>query len=300
MNINEKISQLEKERTRLQIAGGIIMLLLILCFGLIIWKPMYGMILFAVLILVYVIPVRTMLKRYQMHIKQVTFEESLRSKLKEIQYLEKDGLSRQEIADAHFPPVERPDVTLIKDTIRGTYQRKPVILAEVTTDFNQFKETGSGKSKKYIDYLSGCLFDITLPGDTGLQCMIWPSGLLSRESLALYYSDFEPCGFADHVKSDEKEINRLDQNYSLLIKKGSSSDKVNDRLIKEYLHLDDYTPDHAALQVSGNHLRIFIRNRFLYNRKVPVRNEIDPRFLTYNEFSEINPILRIADAVIQS
>lgn len=298
MNINEKISQLKKERTHLQITGGIIMLLLILCFGLIIWQPLYGMILFAVLILVYILPVRTMLKRYQVHIKQVTFEESLRSKLKEIRYLEKDGMSRQELADMHFPPVERPNVSLIKDTIRGTYQAKPVILAEITTDFNQFKETSSGKDRSYIDYLSGCLFDLTLSGDTGLQCMIWPSGLLSQESLALYYPDFKSESSADHVTMDAEEINRLDQKYFFLIKVGTSSEKVNDRLIKEYLHLDNYTPDHAALQISGNHLRIFIRNRFLYNRKVPVRNEIDPRFLTYNEFSEINPILRIADAVM--
>lgn len=298
MNINEKISQLEKERTHLQIIGGIIMFLLVLCFGLIIWQPLYGMILFAVLILVYILPVRTMLKRYQIHIKQVTFEESLRSKLKEIRYLEKDGISRQELADTHFPPVERPNVSLIKDTIRGTYQAKPVILSEVTTDFNQFKETGSGKNRKYIDYLSGCLFDITLSGDTGLQCMIWPSDFLSKESLSLYYPDFKFESFADHVTVDTEEINRLDQKYFLLIKEGTSAEKANDRLIKEYLHLDDYTPDHAALQISGNHLRIFIRNRFLYNRKVPVRNEIDSRFLTYNEFSEINPILRIADAVM--
>lgn len=396
--MNEKLEILQKEQRKLQTVGGIFIIGLALTIGVILWNSILGIILFGAMILVYVFYLKKAKKDYKQHIKQTMLEEGFRSSLKQIRYIQKDGISAADLQAAHFLPMERPDSTIVRDTVKGTYQGCPVTVSEITTDFNSIKEKKNGSERQIIDFLSGSYFEIRLPAASDRDFIIWKEGDLPELTMEHYFSEMKQIDFLPHAalfnnnavesgikkesvgktdvqtveagaqtsendvqtaqagaqtaetdiqtadadmaeaeaaeNGDAEEVDLddvksfirgkkyarkekaalpeaavLQKNYRLYIPKTASPDdyqsqslgqkgNFSERLLKAFRYLTEFTPGHVAMQVQGQYLRVFIRNRFMYTIDVPVRTELTTKLITYNEFSEIHYLLRIADTFI--
>lgn len=396
--MNEKLEILQKEQRKLQTVGGIFIIGLALTIGVILWNSILGIILFGAMILVYVFYLKKAKKDYKQHIKQTMLEEGFRSSLKQISYMQKDGISAADLQAAHFLPMERQDSTIVRDTVKGTYQGCPVTVSEITTDFNSIKEKKNGSERQIIDFLSGSYFEIRLPAASDRDFIIWKEGDLPELTMEHYFSEMKQIDFLPHAalfnnnavesgikkesvgktdvqtveagaqtsendvqtaqagaqtaetdiqtadadmaeaeaaeNGDAEEVDLddvksfirgkkyarkekaalpeaavLQKNYRLYIPKTASPDdyqsqslgqkgNFSERLLKAFRYLTEFTPGHVAMQVQGQYLRVFIRNRFMYTIDVPVRTELTTKLITYNEFSEIHYLLRIADTFI--
>lgn len=410
--MNEKLEILQKEQKKLQTVGGIFIIGLALTIGVILWNSILGIVLFGVMILVYVFYLKKAKKDYKQHIKQTMLEEGFRSSLKQISYMQKDGISAADLQAAHFLPMERQDSTIVRDTVKGTYQGCPVTVSEITTDFNSIKEKKNGSERQIIDFLSGSYFEIRLPAASDRDFIIWKEGDLPELTMEHYFSEMKQIDFLPHAalfnnnavesgikkesvgktdvqtteadaqttemdvrtaetdrqttemdvetaeagaqttemdaqmaeadlaegeaaeNGDAEEVDLddvksfirgkkyarkekaalpeaavLQKNYRLYIPKTASPDdyqsqslgqkgNFSERLLKAFRYLTEFTPGHVAMQVQGQYLRVFIRNRFMYTIDVPVRTELTTKLITYNEFSEIHYLLRIADTFI--
>lgn len=284
--MNERIAALEKIQKYVQYVMILLIVLVIAtAFCLIKVKPM-GMPMILVTGGIYMFGYKQLVKQYQQGVKAGTLVESFRTFLKNTSYKEKLGINPSDIAKTHFLPMEHQANTLIRDTVRGTYQTMPVCLSDITTDYKTTMENDKGSSKPIMNYLAGCYFSIQLKKETSVPFMLWHKEGLEEDAVKHYFS---------HMKEVEAPTG-LTKDFRLFVKNADELPKLSEAFISEVLRLQEYTPGHIAVQASGNTFRVFIRNRFLFLRKVEIKYRITPHILSNNPFPELSYLLRIADS----
>lgn len=284
--MNEKITFLKQKQKHLQILGTVFMIGLIL----VLLTGMKSQILSAALaflfLLIYLFVIRSAKKNYQQAIKTAILEESFRPQFKQITYQSKNGILPSEIASTGFFPVAHEKNILIRDTLKGSYQGMPVVLTDLTFDITT---SHPGSSKNTVGFVSGCYFDIRLNKPTGLHCCLWSEACMPQHQKQLY---------PDLVCSHLETTGEKPHSYCLYQPSDAQEASLPDTLLKAICRLDEYTPGAIALQIADQHLRIFIRNRFLYTMTVKIQAPITSQLLTANPFPEIHAILRTADTLI--
>lgn len=287
LSINEKVGVLAKAKKNLQLFSILFVICGIAIIFLLSTKPIGGLVLTLALLLIYLLLFRKQAKAYRQTVKQFMLEEGLRPFLKNITYQKKDGISTDEILASGFLPSENPKSMLIRDTVQGTYQTMPAFLTDITTDFQSCKADKNGTSKPVTDFMSGCLFDIRLSRSSQTDYLLWSKKVLPEQSRAHYFSR----------KIESPAPGALADAFCLYTDTASSLPEISPEAEKAILRLNEYTPGDICVQVSGNHLRIFISNRFLFTLHVPGQVEITAKMLNTNPFLEMPYLLRVADAV---
>ena len=285
--MNEKINALSKEKKNLQIMCIAFIASLIISFFIITRVRAASFLLCPAALLFYIFVYRKQTQTYKTHVKAAILEEGLRSSLKNITYTEKNGVTPEEIAPARFIPSDHIEGILTRDTIRGIYQAKPVFLTDLTSDLHSSVTTSSGKSRQTMDFLSGCYFDIRLAESTGTVFTLWHKECLPSQIRARYA--------ATHTELETPAS--LSGQFLLFVPNGFDMPVFSDTFTDAVLRLEEYTTGQLSVQVSGDHLRIFIHHRFLYPHSIPTRIEITPQLLNSNPFPELRYMLQIADTL---
>lgn len=286
--MNEKLNQIRQEKKKAQILVLICAAGLIVSLILTLRRSPAAIVFYAAVLAFYLFVFRRQSKRYQQTVKTATLTECLRPYLKGIAYQEKDGLNPSQIPQARLIPVEHPKSILIRDTITGTYQTLPVFLSDVTADFQSSRLTKSGEEKPVIDFLSGNWFEIQLKEPLPFTCTIWDKGLVPSAVREQFFSD---CRCLDICQTPA-----FRERFSTYTRDHSDI-SIPEELEKALLKLAEITPGQIAVQLDGHIFRIFIKNRFLYTRQPSPKVEVTAQMLNYNQYSEINYILRAVDAV---
>ncbi|MCI7796097.1 MAG: hypothetical protein MR528_07340 [Lachnospiraceae bacterium] len=288
--MNEKIASLQKEQKNLQMFGTGYLICLIVCMFLGFASPMASAALAAVMVLVYIFVIRSWIKRYRQDVKTAMIEESFRPHFKQIVYSPKDGVPSETITGSGFLPVAHDKTLVIRDSIQGTYQAQQALLTDYSGDF--IAGTGEKKngSRDSYNFLSGCYFDLKLSKDPGLDCVIWPENSVPASVLDRQYPDMTPSCLKASGKSDHE--------FRVYLPADCETRSIPENFLNAIVRLAEYTPGETAVQVCGGHLRIFIRNRFLYPMKLKVQAPITAQLLTSIPFPEIHYILRVADTLL--
>lgn len=287
--MNEKIASLQKEQKNLQMFGTGYLICLIACMFLGFVSAMASAALAAVMVLVYIFVIRSWIKKYRQDVKTAMIEESFRPHFKQITYVPKNGVAPETITDSGFLPVTHEKTLVIRDTIQGTYQAMPALLTDYSGDFVTSSTEKKGGSKDSYNFLSGCYFDLKLNRKTDLDCVIWPEGSVPDSVLDSQYPDMEV--------SARKASGKSDHEFRIYLPHGCDAGSIPEDFLSAVVRLTEYTPGEAAVQVHDGHLRIFIRNRFLYPMKLKIQAPITAQLLTSVPFPEIHYILRVADAL---
>lgn len=285
--MNEKISALNRAKQTLQTILLVITILTVFCLLLSFKVPAAGAVLFLVLIAAYFLYYKRKVSQFKQQVKQTIIEEGLRSFLKDITYQQKQGVPAEEITGARFIPAEHPKNLLIRDTVRGTYQMLPVLLTDLTADFQAAFTDKKGKEQKVTDFLSGCYFDIQLAAPAGTDCILLPKSYMPAEARDIYFGHLACLDAPGELAKD----------YCLYAADKENPPCLPEEFLKAFQRLIEYTPGQAAVQLSGRHLRVFIRRRFVYTVDIPMRTEITARLLSSNPFAEMHYLLRLADAL---
>lgn len=289
--MNEKINTLKARQKQLQTLGIVFMLAAVLCLILLFKFPACSTLLFFALLVFYLVVIRRGIRQYKKAVKTAILEECFRSSLKDITYCPKGGVPRETIADAGFIPVEHTKNLLVNDSVCGRYKAMPAFVTDVTTDFQSVRTTKSGEQKSFLDFLSGCYFDVELPDRKTFSgsITIWP-----KESIPM--AAIQRC-FAGQQSFTSPAAQELEQDFLLFTRDCADVPVLPEAFLKAVLRLAEYTPGSTAVQLADGHLRIFIQNRFLYTSPVKVRTAVTPQLLNYNQFPEISYILRVADTM---
>ncbi|MGN0158690.1 MAG: hypothetical protein ACI39W_06065 [Brotaphodocola sp.] len=277
--MNEKVASLAKLQKYMQftIISMVVMTVIAFMFALKVRQIAIPFVIF--LAAIYLFVFRGLVRKYRQGVKTATMEESFRPFFKDIVYEKKDNSYQKEIIDAHFLPVENKKNILIRDILHGTYQAKPACIMDATTDY--IKDNAAS-------YLSGCYFSLRLRKTFTGSCMLWSKKCLDSNSMKRYFSEFQqidaPNGLAkDFILFTPKNTNEMP--------------KLPNEFITELLRLYEYTPGEIAVQITGDMLRIFIRNRFLFLRKIEINYAVSAQMLKENPFPEMPYLLRVADAL---
>lgn len=296
MNIvpmNEKINALNKAKKNLEIASLILAAAGLICILSIFKFHAVGCALFFAVAVFYIFFFRRMVRKYQDQIKVAILEEGFRPFIKDIAYQKKDGLSPAEVSAMQFLPAWHKDRILVRDTIRGTYQAMPVVLTDLTTDFQSSAPGKNGVRKDTVDFLSGCLLDIQLSGDSGADYLLLPKNLFNAPTLKHYLDAKEQAAFEEVAF-----VGDLAGQFLLYTSPENDKPEIPKEFAKAILRLAEFTPGQTMVQVSGDHLRIFIRNRFLYTYSFLLRTEITSKLLSSNPLPELPYMTRVADALL--
>ncbi len=284
--MNERIAALAKIQKYVQYVMIVLILLIIVTgFCLVKVRPM-GMPMILVTGGVYLLGYKQLIKQYQQGVKSGTLVESFRTFLKNTSYQEKSGINPNDIAKVRFLPVEHPDKILIRDTVRGTWQGLPVCLTDITTDYKTTMESENGKEKSILNYLAGCYFSIQTRKEVEIPFMLWHKEGLEEDAVKRYFTHMQEVDSPNGLKD-----------FRLFVKNPDNVPKLSADFISEILRLQEYTPGHLAVHASGKKLRILIRNRFLFLRKVEIKYRITEKILSHNPFPELSYLLRIADSL---
>lgn len=292
--MNDKLNALNAYKKKLQTIGLAYTIGALLCVFLIFKFRTAGIILFFALAAFHVFIFKRMLRSYREQIKTAILTEGFRPFIKDISYQKKNALSPSEISAMRLLPAWHENSILVRDTIRGTYQAMPAVLTDLTTDFQSFAPNKNGIMKDTVDFLSGCLFELLLPNDSGEDYLLLPKDLFNAPTREHYFNTRK-----EHVFEEVAFIGDLANQYLLYISPEDDKPVIPKEFAKAILRLREFTPGQIIVQVSGSHLRIFIRNRFLYTSDLPLRAEITSRLLSSNPLPELPYMLRIADALLR-
>lgn len=283
--MNEKITALNRSKKNLETISLFLAVAGLLCiFCIFKFRPVGGALFFAIAIF-YIFVFRRMVRRYRDQIKAAMIEEGLRPFLKKISYTPKNALDGIDICFMHIVPVLNRDKVLVRDTVRGTYQAMPVVLSDLTCDY---EAAPSGK-KNSVDYLSGCVLDVELPQDIDAAFTLMPKDMLSEYARSIFFDDWK----------ENLYVGDLAKNYLLYSDPNYTYHELPEEFAKAVLRLAEYTPGQVTVQLYRNHLRIFIRNRFLYTYTFLLRTEITSRLLSTNPLPELPYMLRVVDACLK-
>ena len=288
--MNEKIALIQKEKRTAQIMVGVCIAGLLGCLILVSRRSPISLILFTVIFLFYLLVFRRQSKKYQQTIKKATLEECFRSSLKDISYEPKNGLEKERITQSHLLPVVHPENLLIRDTVKGTFQFLPAVLSDVTTDFFSSRTTRQGGAKEFLDFLSGNWFEIQLKAPIPYSCVVWSRDLVPESARTAFFEGYQNLDM--YQDEDFRKVFHLysDQEQEFTLPEEAE---------KALLRLAGFTPGKVAAEFSGNMLRVFIKDRFLYTYAVRPRVDVTPQILQHNQYPEISYILRVPDAVIK-
>lgn len=286
LSINEKVAALAKAKKNLQLFSILFVVCGIAIVFLLSKNPVTGLVLALALVLIYLIFFRKQAKDYRQAVKQAMLEEGFRPFLKNITYIKQDGISTDEVLSAGFIPSEAPKSMIIRDTVQGTYQTMPAFLTDITTNFQSYKSDKNGEAKPVADFLSGCLFDIQLSHSSPTDYILWSKKVFPEKSRTHYFSK----------KTESPAPGGLSDGFLLYTDPAAGIPEISPDTEKTILRLSEYTPGDVCVQVNGNHLRIFISNRFLFTLHVPGRVEITAKMLNTNPFAELPYLLRVADS----
>ncbi len=287
--MNEKLAALSRTKKQIQIFSILFVVCGIAIIFLLSSKPVTGFCLTLALIAVYLLVFRQRTNAYRQDVKKAMLEEGLRPFLKNISYEKKNGIDKNLILDAGFLPNETPANLLIRDTVQGTYQALPVFLTDITTNFRSIKPKGNGADQEVTDFMSGCYFDIQLRSEGG-DYILWPKNLMPEKSQRHCFSG----------KAQTSAPGLLGETFFLYSKPGADTLEISPETEKTILRLSEYTPGEVCVQISGGHLRIFIRNRFLFTFHIPGRTEMTAKILSTNPFPELPYLLRAADSLLKT
>lgn len=276
--MNEKVAALEKIQKQLQYMIIAMLVSTLAAFICLIKFRQYSFVFVLLLLGLYLFGFRRLVRQYKKGVKTATMEESFRSFFKNIVYEEKGNAYKQDIIDAHFLPVEKKEHMLIRDSLYGTYQARPAYIMDVTTDYLVGSKTS---------FLSGCYFSIHLRKEFSGSCMLLSKNCLEASALERYFKDLH------HIDAPSG----LAKDFYLFTPNADEMSKLPDEFISELLRLYEYTPGEVAVQITGDQLRIFIRNRFLFLRKVEIKYAVSAQMLKANPFPEMQYLLRAADAL---
>lgn len=282
--MNEKINFLYKKKHSLQAFSLMFLVGLIFCLIFAIKAPTVGGMFAAIMLLTHFFGLRPAAKRYVQTIKVAHIQEGFRNQFKQISYQEKKGLTPDAIVKTGFLPVAHPNTMVIRDTIRGTYQSMPVILTDVTTDF----ESATATNKAGVEYLPGCFFEIKLSKKPEFDLVI-----LAENSIP-------PSVFEKRVSLTGRNLHasgKKEYDFRLYLPEGKSEQDLPDGLITAFTLLHEYTPGAVALQVKDQYVRMFIRGRFVYTHSIKVHTPVTPQLLSSAPFPEIHSMLRVVDTL---
>lgn len=289
--MNEKIALLQKKQKNLKTLQTVYLIGLIPCAVLGFLSVAASAALAGALVLIYIFVMRPCMKRYQQDVKAATIEESFRPHLKQIEYQSKNGVSPDLITDSGFLPAAHPNTLVIRDTIQGMYQAVPALLTDYSGDYVSAATDKNGAPKDTYDFLTGCYFDLKLRKNPDFNCVIWPESEIPASILDKQYPEM--------TGSSIKLSGKSEHSFRLYLPKGQEAGSIPEDFLSAFIRLAEYTPGLPSVQVCGGHLRIFIRNRFIYPMKPKVQAAITPQLLTDLPFPEIHYILRVADTLMK-
>ena len=276
-------AQMRLRYYRLGFYGGAIVALLLIYF-----MPVLGFVGSAGLIIFYLFFLRPQTKKFQISVKKAILEESFRSCLKAITYTEKNGIPKEQISKASYLPVGHEDAILIRDTLQGNYQGKPALVSDLTTDYPTFYSGGKANDRKNVGFLSGVWYEIDLGKRPGPDCIVWPRDNIGDAAEDYFFGKYEKGGLNSS----------LSESHTLYYT-GSDRTELSEKFLHALEKLVEYTPGDVSCQISGSVVRLFIRNRFLFNAKVNPKLELSEKLLTASTpFPEINQITRVIDSLL--
>lgn len=288
LSINEKIAALARLKKNLQLFSILFVICGIAIIFLLSTRPVAGLVLTLALVVIYLLLFRRQAKNYRQAVKQAMLEEGLRPYLKNITYQKKDGVSADVVLGSGLLPNENPKGLLIRDTVQGFYQTMPVFLTDITTDYQSYKNDRNGDNKPVTDFLSGCLFDIRLSRSSQSDYILCSKKVLPEKNRAHYYAGKAEC----------QAPGMLAEDFVLYTDTADNIPSIPPEAEKAIHRLNEYTPGDVCVQISGDHLRIFLSNRFLFTLHIPGQVEITAKMLNTNPFLEMPYLLRVADKFV--
>lgn len=292
--MKEKISKLNETQKKLRLLSTIFIVSAILCIVLLFKNPPFACGMFVVLMLFYIFYFKRGTRKYEQSVKEAIIEEGLRFAFRKISYKAKNGVSGEVIAGAEFVPAEHVSQMVVRDTVQGVYQGMAAFLTDITTDYETNVSDSRGKTRKVQDHLSGCYYEVQLPRDQGPEFILWPKASMTDAAREIYFAGKRK------LPVTEKGAGGFLPEYYLIYGSGEGGEPViTDEFVRMFKELAQFTPGLAAVQVAGNHMRVFLQNRFLYTAALPIKLEITSKLLTMNPFPEMNYLLRLADVLIK-
>lgn len=283
--MNDKIQFLYKKKRQLQAFSLMFLTGLIFCLLFAIKVPKVGGIFAATMLFIHTFGIRPAGKRYIQAVKVAHIQEGMRGLIKQLTYHSKKGVPAESIVKAAFLPAVHPNSIVIRDTVKGFYQAMPIVLTDVTTDY----ESQTTANKSGIDYLPGIYMEIKLSKKPDFDFVILSGGSVPTTEYEKRCATL--TGTNIHITSKEE----LD--FRLYLPEGKTQADLPKDVMTAFTKLYEYTPGMPALQVKDDYVRIFIRNRFLYTHDLKQHTPVTAQLLGSNPFPELNAMLRIVDAV---
>ncbi len=291
--MDETVNALNTSQKHLRIMSTIFIIAAILCMILIFQNPPFATGMFVILMVFYFGFFKRQTKTYNQSVKAAVMKYGLGTYFQDASYEPKDGIDRELILQADFLPAEHPASIILRDSVKGSYQSMSSFITDITTDYSAAVIDSKGKEHRSTDYLSGVYYEIQLPGNHETAFILWPKSCMTEEARAHYFGGRHLCEILEETAWPGL------QNYYILY--GPDSGRVPalpDSFILAFKELAQFSPGHVAVQVSQNHMRIFIKDRFLYTVSLPIKMEITPKILSLTPFAEITYILKLADTLI--
>lgn len=291
--MNETVDALNTSQKRLRTMSTFFIVAAILCIILILRNPPFATGMFAVLMIFYYGYFKRQIKAYDQSVKAAVMQYGLGSYFQNASYEPKDGIGRERILQADFLPTEHPDSIVLRDSVKGSYRSMPSFITDITTDYSAAVIDSKGKERRSTDYLAGVYYEIQLPGNQETTFLLWPKSCMTEEAREHYFSDRYLCEIPQETAWPGL------RNYYLLY--SLDPDRVPalpNAFILAFKELAQFSPGQVAVQVSRDHMRVFIKDRFLYTASLPIKMEITPKILSLTPFAEITYIRKLADTLI--
>lgn len=280
---------------QLKLMGKLSMVFIIICFMVFFQNASYGIGMFIVFLAYFVLFFRGKVRMYQKELKTTILEENMRPLLGTVTYKPKDQAALEAVTAAGLLPMADPKGTVVRDTVRGAYRGRPVLLTDVTTNYATTVVNPKGKPVKTLDHLSGCYWEMELEQPLPRDFALWPKETLPEDARTSHFSDW-----IEHPISTSGEgTTAFAESHLLYVPKDQPPPVFWNRFARAFDQLIQHTPGRVAVQARGNMLWFFIENRFVYTLKIPIRMQITERILRTNPLPEVEYIAKVTDTLMK-
>lgn len=280
---------------QLKLMGKLSMVFIIICFMVFFQNASYGIGMFIVFLVYFVLFFRGKVRMYQKELKTTILEEAMRPILGSITYKPKDQAALETVTAAGLLPIAEPKGTVVRDIVRGAFHGHPVLLTDVTTNYATTVVNSKGKPVKTLDHLSGCYWEMELDKPLPRDFALWPKDTLPDDARMSHFSNWNEYP----ISTGDEGAAAFAESHLLYVPKDQPPPVFWNRFARAFDQLIQHTPGRVAVQAKGNMLWFFIENRFVYTLNIPIRATITEKILRTNPLPEVEYIAKVTEALLK-
>lgn len=280
---------------QLKLMGKLSMVFIIICFMVFFQNASYGIGMFIVFLVYFVLFFRGKVRMYQKELKTTILEEGMRPILGTITYKRKDPAALEAVTAAGLLPMADPKGTVVRDTVRGACHGHPVLLTDVTTNYATTVVNPKGKQVKTMGHLSGCCWEMELGKPLPRDFVLWSKETLPEDARTSHFSDWN-----EHpISTGDEGTAAFAESHLLYVPKDQPPPVFWSRFTRAFDQLIQHTPGRVSVQVRGNLLWFFIESRFVYTLNIPIRMPITEGILRTNPLPEVEYMAKVAETLMK-